>query len=106
LRAFLPALDEVGIAHHIAGLSTYAPDGLLTLGPVPGWRGVWAAAGCSGAGIATAGGVGRAIAALAAEQPVPFDLTPFASDRFGAVDPFSPEFRQRCAQARSSKTSG
>ncbi|MFZ1828468.1 MAG: FAD-dependent oxidoreductase [Candidatus Competibacteraceae bacterium] len=106
LRRFLPALDRLEIAHHITGLSTYAPDGLLVLGPAPGIEGFLTAAGCSGAGIATAGGVGRGIAALAAGHPSPFDLTPFWIDRFGSIDPFSQEFRQRCEQARSSKVSG
>lgn len=106
LRRFLPALDQLDIAHHIAGLSTYVPDGLLALGPAPGIQGFLTAAGCSGAGIATAGGVGRGVAALAAGQSSPFDLTPFRPDRFGEVDPLSPAFRQRCEQARSSKVSG
>jgi 4-methylaminobutanoate oxidase (formaldehyde-forming) len=106
LRRFLPALDRLEIACHITGLSTYVPDGLLALGPAPGIQGFLTAAGCSGAGIATAGGVGRGIAALAAGHPGPFDLTPFRIDRFGAIDPFSQEFRQRCEQARSSKVSG
>jgi sarcosine oxidase subunit beta len=56
LRRFLPALDRLEIAHHITGLSTYVPDGLLVLGPAPGIQGFLTAAGCSGAGIATAGG--------------------------------------------------
>jgi len=106
LRRFLPALDRLEIACHITGLSTYVPDGLLALGPAPGIQGFLTAAGCSGAGIATAGGIGRGIAALAAGHPSPFDLTPFQIDRFGVIDPFSQEFRQRCEQARSSKVSG
>lgn len=106
LRRFLPALDRLAIAHHITGLSTYVPDGLLALGPVAGLPGFLAAAGCSGAGIAASGGVGQGIAALAAGQPSPCDLAPFRPDRFGEVDPLSAEFRQRCEQARSSKVSG
>jgi 4-methylaminobutanoate oxidase (formaldehyde-forming) len=106
LRRFLPALDRLEIACHITGLSTYVPDGLLVLGPAPGIQGFLTAAGCSGAGIATAGGVGRGIASLAAGHPGPFDLTPFRIDRFGTIDPFSQKFRQRCEQARSNKVSG
>lgn len=106
LREFLPALDELAIAHYITGLSTYTPDGLLVLGPAPGVEGFLSATGCSGAGIAAAGGVGRSIAALAAGQPSPFDLASFGLDRFGDVDPLSLEFRRRCEQARSGKTSG
>ncbi|MCP5197076.1 MAG: FAD-binding oxidoreductase [Gammaproteobacteria bacterium] len=106
LRRFLPALDRLEIAHHMTGLSTYVPDSSLILGPMPEWRGLLAAAGCSGAGIAASGGVGQGIAALATGQPNPFDLAPFGADRFGKVDPLSLEFRQRCEQARSSKVSG
>lgn len=106
LRRFLPALDRLEIAYHIAGLSTYTPDGLFVLGPVPETRGFLAATGCSGAGIAAAGGVGAGIAALATGQTPPFDLTPFRPDRFGSVDPFDPNFRQRCEWARSNKVSG
>lgn len=106
LRRFLPALDQLKIASHISGLSTYTPDGLFVLGPAPGLQGFLAATGCSGAGIAAVGGVGLGVARLAAGLPSPFDLTPFRVDRFGPVDPLSPAFRQRCEQARSSKTSG
>ena len=106
LRRFLPALDRLGIAHHIAGLSTYTPDGLPVLGAVPSASGFLAATGCSGAGIAIAGGVGASIAALAAGRPCPFDLTPFQPERFGLVNPFSSHFRRQCEQARSTKVSG
>ncbi|SUS04945.1 hypothetical protein DF3PB_1590011 [uncultured Defluviicoccus sp.] len=33
-------------------------------------------------------------------------IDPFRCDRFGAVDPFDPAFRARCAAARSNKRSG
>jgi sarcosine oxidase, subunit beta len=64
------------------------------------------ATGCCGAGIAASGGIGRAVAALAADEEPPFDLGAFRPDRFGTVDPFDPDFRRRCAQARSGKSSG
>lgn len=106
LRRFLPALDRLEIVHHIAGLSTYTPDGLPALGAVPNVRGFLAATGCSGAGIALAGGVGASVAALAVGRASPFDLTPFRFDRFGVIDPFGQAFRRRCEMARSSKISG
>lgn len=106
LRRFLPALDCLGIAHYIAGLSTYTPDGLPVLGAVPSVGDFLAATGCSGAGIAIVGGVGAGIAALAAGRPCPFDLTPFRPERFGRVDPFGSHFRRQCEQARSGKVSG
>ena len=102
--SFLPALDQLKMASHISGLSTYTPDGLFVLGPAPGLQDF----GCHRLLVPGSrrwrcrAGCGR----LAAGLPSPFDLTPFRVDRFGPVDPLSPAFRQRCEQARSSKTSG
>jgi 4-methylaminobutanoate oxidase (formaldehyde-forming) len=106
LHPFVPDLEKVGIAHYITGLSTYTPDGLFVLGPVPGIKGFLVATGCCGAGIAASGGIGRAIAELAAGLPSIFDLGPFRIDRFGPVDPMSEDFQKRCADARSRKVSG
>jgi 4-methylaminobutanoate oxidase (formaldehyde-forming) len=106
LHPFFPDLEKVGIAHYITGLSTYTPDSLFVLGPVPGIKGFLAATGCCGAGIAASGGIGRAIAELAAGLPSTFDLSPFRVDRFGPVDPMSAVFQKRCADARSRKVSG
>ena len=106
LERFLPALPELAIQSYITGPSTYTPDGLFVLGAAPDVDGLLLATGCCGAGIAASGGIGRALAALAADQTPPFDLTPFQPGRFGAVDPFDPAFRRRCAQARSGKVSG
>jgi sarcosine oxidase, subunit beta len=69
-------------------------------------KGFLAATGCSGAGIAASGGIGRALAELVTDRSCSFDLSPFRIDRFGSVDPMSEAFRQRCAEARSKKTSG
>lgn len=106
LRRFLPMLDRLEIAHYVAGLCAYTPDGLFVLGGIAGIDGFLAATGCSGGGIAAAGGIGASIAALAAGRRSPFDLTPFRPDRFGTIDPFSQAFRQRCEAARSAKVSG
>lgn len=106
LLHFFPALERLEIAHYIAGLSTYTPDGLFVLGGLPGLRGFLAATGCSGAGIAASGGIGLALAQLATDQPCSFDLKPYRIDRFGPIDPLSEAFRWRCASARSKKTSG
>jgi 4-methylaminobutanoate oxidase (formaldehyde-forming) len=106
LHPFFPGLEKVGIAHYITGLSTYTPDGLFVLGPVPGIRGFLAATGCCGAGIAASGGIGRAIAELAAGLSPTFDLGPFRIDRFGPADPMSEDFQKRCSEARSAKSSG
>jgi sarcosine oxidase subunit beta len=106
LAHHFPAVQEIGIAHHVAGLSTYTPDGMFVLGEAPGLEGLLIATGCSGAGIAASGGIGLALAQLALGQKPSFDLAPHRVDRFGAVNPADPAFRQRCADARSMKRSG
>jgi sarcosine oxidase subunit beta len=106
LARFFPAIEQIGIAHHVAGLSTYTPDGMFVLGEVPGLEGLLVATGCSGAGIAASGGIGLALAQLATGHATSFDLTPHRVDRFGPVDPTDPAFRQRCADARSLKRWG
>ncbi len=106
LARFFPAIEQVGVAHYVAGLSTYTPDGLFVLGPAPGLEGLLVATGCSGAGIAASGGIGLALAQLALGQTPAFDLAPHRVDRFGSPNPADPVFRQRCADARAMKASG
>jgi 4-methylaminobutanoate oxidase (formaldehyde-forming) len=102
LVRFIPALGRAGIAHYVCGLSDYTPDGLPVVGPLEGAEGLIAVAGC-GAGIAISGGVGLAAAELAAGGEPSLDISAFDPGRFGAVDPFDPAFRRRCAAARSRK---
>lgn len=106
LRRYFPGLDELRFVRFMAGLSAYTPDGEFVLGPVPGAGRFYAAAGCCGSGISCSGGIGLAAAETALGRTPPFDLTPFRPDRFGAIDPFAPDFRTRCAAARSGKLAG
>lgn len=106
LRTYFPGLDELHFVRFMAGLSAYTPDGEFVLGPVPGTARFYAAAGCCGSGIACSGGIGLAVAEAALGRPPSFDLTPFRPARFGAVDPFTPDFRERCAASRSGKLAG
>jgi len=106
LLQLLPCLGELGLAHYVAGWSTYTPDGRFVLGPAAEVAGVIVLSGCCGAGIAASSGLGRAAAALALGQSPGLDLTDFAPGRFGAVSPLDPAFRARCAAARSHKTGG
>jgi len=105
-QRFFPAFGDLAIAHYLSGYSTYVPDGMLAVGPLPGVAGFYSGAGCCGGGVAMAGGIGRALAQLITSGAAEFDLAPHDPGRFGAVDPFSPEWGQRCAGARSGKTSG
>lgn len=79
---------------------------MFVIGPVKRYEGLFTVTGCCGGGMAAGGGMGR----LAAEMIMgerPF-VSPelFAPERFGEVNPFSPEFQRRCADARSNKKGG
>lgn len=106
LRSQLPLLDELRLAHYVSNVSSYTPDGFYLLGPMPGIQGFIAATGCSGAGIGMSGGIGRFISELIAGQPTFVTSEPFRLDRFGAIDPFDPDFIHRCAAARARKRTG
>jgi sarcosine oxidase, subunit beta len=97
---------DIGLKYYIAGFSGYTPDGNLSMGTVPGVNNLLFATGCVGAGISIAGGVGLAFAEMAAGKPNPYDFSNFDIQRFGKVDPFSPEWLAKCAEARSKKVSG
>lgn len=104
MSPFFPGLPDAQFSSYVSGLSTYTPDGTILLGAVPGSSGLLAAAGCCGSGMTLSAGIGAAVAAMARGQDPGIDPTPFATDRFGRVDPFSLEFRDRCAAARGAKS--
>ncbi len=103
---FFPKFDEIEIQHYIAGVSTYTPDGMFVIGGIPETKGFLAATGCSGAGVAVSGGMGRIISEIIMGQDVFCNVEPFRIDRFGIIDPFNYDFMRRCADARSVKKSG
>ncbi|MBT6095493.1 MAG: FAD-binding oxidoreductase [Rhodospirillaceae bacterium] len=108
ISVFFPAISQARFANYVSGLSTYTPDGGILLGPVPGpvpgAANFFAAAGCCGSGIALSAGIGSAISSIVRGDKPQFDITSFAPNRFGPVDPFSDEFQTRCAAARASKS--
>lgn len=106
LARFFPAFYDIGIKYYVAGFSGYTPDSQLVLGAVPEIKGFLIASGCCGAGISVAGGVGLGIAEMAAGRPNPLDFSEFEISRFGNIDPFSEEWLNTCAAARSNKVSG
>jgi len=106
LGRFFPTVYDIGLKYYVAGFSGYTPDGNLSMGTVPGVNNLLLATGCVGAGIAVAGGVGYAFAEMAAGRPNPYDFSDFDIQRFGKIDPFSKEWLDRCAMARSKKLSG
>jgi sarcosine oxidase subunit beta len=106
LARFFPKVYDIGMKYYVAGFSGYTPDNNLSMGVAPGINNLLLATGCVGAGIAVSGGVGLAFAELAAGKPNPFDFSEFDIQRFGNINPFSSEWLERCARARSTKVSG
>lgn len=106
LKRFLPDIEDLGIAHYMAGPSCYVPDAMFIIGPVSKYEGLFTVTGCCGGGVAAGGGMGRLAAELITGEK-PF-VSPglFAPERFGEFDPFSAEFQKRCADARSNKKGG
>jgi len=101
---FFPAVMTVRFSNYVAGLSAYTPDGSILLGPVPGVSGFLAAAGCCGSGVALSGGIGAIVSDLVLGKAPTCDIAPFDPGRFGRIDPYGVEFRDRCATARAAKT--
>jgi sarcosine oxidase, subunit beta len=104
LRTWIPRLDSLALAHHVEGLSTYTPDGRFLLGAAGGIAGLFVASGCCGTGVSASGGIGDALASVILGRSPSVDLSSFRPDRFGAVDPYDPAFRERCAAARAGKS--
>lgn len=103
ISTFFAGIEHARFSAYVCGLSGYTPDGHMLLGAVPGVSGFFTASGCCGSGIALSAGVGSALSALVRGTKPKFDVVRFDPGRFGPVDPFSREFRDRCAAARASK---
>ena len=104
IAAFFPEIKTAEFASYISGLSTYTPDGNLVLGAGPEADNFFTATGCCGHGIAMSAGIGTAMSGLLRGDTAPVDLELYDPSRFGKINPFSPEFRDRCAKARASKS--
>ena len=106
LKRFLPDIDDLPIAHYMAGPSCYVPDAMFIIGALPAYKGLYTVTGCCGGGVAAGGGMGRLAAELILGETPFVDPKYFDPARFGEVDPFSAEFQKRCADARSNKKGG
>jgi len=94
----VPLLREVGIRTFFNGPESFTPDDRYLLGPAPGLRGYWVAAGFNSVGIQSAGGAGKVLADWLLDGAPPMDLwdvdlrrmLPFQGD---------PEYlRERCVE--------
>lgn len=89
LAPVFPILQDLAVAEHRQGMTTFAPDGSYLIGPVPGVGGLYVAAGCAALGIAGSAAVGRWLAKWIVEGSPGEDLADFGLTRFGdrAGDP-------------------
>ena len=80
-----PFLGEAGIVKLVCHPDAMTPDSNPLLGPVPGVRGLYLAAGLSLNGFGGAGGIGRALAEWMTTGETELDLHPYRCWRFGPV---------------------
>jgi len=79
----LPFLDKAGIITLVCHPGAYTPDCQPMLGPMPGARGFWMAAGISLNGYGGAGGIGKLMAEWIIEGEAPMDVYVYRATRFG-----------------------
>jgi glycine/D-amino acid oxidase-like deaminating enzyme len=85
LPIFQRVPHEIKLRVHRGGLPTMTPDGQLTVGPVPGMRGLYVAGGCCVGGLSISPAIGEALAAWIVDGKPPMDLSPLAPGREGAL---------------------
>ena len=78
-----PFLDEAGVTGLVCHPDAMTPDGNPLLGPMPGVRGFWLAAGLSLNGFGGAGGLGKSLAELVTSGEAEVDAQPYRPWRFG-----------------------
>jgi len=79
----IPILQEAEAIELINGPDAFTPDGYYALGPVPGLKGFYVAAGGSDNGIAGGGGVGKLMAEWILEGETSIDAHEMNVKRFG-----------------------
>ena len=80
-----PFVHEAGIVKLVCHPDAMTPDAGPLVGPVPGVRGLYMAAGLSLNGFGGAGGIGRAIAEMVTSGETELDLYTYRPWRFGPV---------------------
>jgi glycine cleavage system T protein len=79
----IPFLDQAGIITLVCYPGAYTPDCQPMLGPMPGARGMWIAAGMSLNGYGGAGGIGKLMAEWIVEGEPSLDVYAYKATRFG-----------------------
>jgi 4-methylaminobutanoate oxidase (formaldehyde-forming) len=80
-----PFMGEAGIVKLVCHPDAMTPDANPHVGPVPGVRGLYLAAGLSLNGFGGGGGIGRSLAELITAGSSELDLHPYRPWRFGPV---------------------
>jgi glycine cleavage system aminomethyltransferase T/glycine/D-amino acid oxidase-like deaminating enzyme len=80
-----PFMGEAGIVKLVCHPDAMTPDANPLVGPVPGVKGLYLAAGLSLNGFGGAGGIGRSLAELITAGETELDLYPYRPWRFGPV---------------------
>lgn len=83
--ARVPSLENAEIRRMVNGPESFTPDNQFILGEAPGLRGFYVAAGFNSSGVASAGGVGKALAEWIVEGCPGVDLWPVDIRRFAPV---------------------
>ena len=96
IRRF-PMLEESGVVRLLCHPDAMTPDGNPLLGPMPGVRGFWVAAGLSLNGFGGAGGLGRSLAEWMTEGETEIDVDAYRAWRFGGV------YRDTVVQAETAR---
>jgi glycine cleavage system aminomethyltransferase T/glycine/D-amino acid oxidase-like deaminating enzyme len=84
IRRF-PFLERAGVIRLLCHPDAMTPDGNPLLGPLPGTRGLWVAAGLSLNGFGAAGGIGRALAEWMTGGRAQLDVSAYRAWRFGSL---------------------
>ncbi len=79
----IPFLEQAEVVSLICHPGAYTPDCYPILGPMPGARGLWMAAGMSLNGFGGAGGMGKLMAEWIVEGEPSLDVYGFRATRFG-----------------------
>jgi len=82
IRRF-PFMEGAEVVKLVCHPDAVTPDANPLLGPMPGIRGFWMAAGLSLNGFGGAGGIGRSIAEWVIDGETELDMTPYRAWRFG-----------------------
>jgi glycine/D-amino acid oxidase-like deaminating enzyme len=96
IRRF-PFLEDAGVMRLLCHPDAMTPDGNPLLGPLPGVRGLWMAAGLSLNGFGAAGGLGKTLAEWMTAGETEFDVQAYRPERFG------PRFRDPAAATEAAR---